>query len=189
MTFSTEGVKTLIWRRGFIYLFKITFSMFIFPIPEDSNVTRSSQSLLVLFDIKLVFMRGTFLAEAFCEICVRKRTRPLDIDPQFYVDNQAKLLSLAFSQMLSAGELSLIKNAIIRCWCYRNKWYSIHLYSSRECGMMPYPIICQIISMASNKTKMDHLCQLLFPLPVCPRRFSAAQDFSISFRSCTCKEL
>lgn len=89
--------------------------MFILPIPEDWKVTRSDQSLLVLFDIKLVFLRKNFLAEAFCEISIRKQTEPWIIHPQFYVDNQGKPLSLAFSQMLSAGKLSLIKNVIIHC--------------------------------------------------------------------------
>lgn len=46
--------------------------MFILPIPEDGKVTRSDQSLLVMFAIKLVFKRGNFLTEAFCEISIRK---------------------------------------------------------------------------------------------------------------------
>lgn len=50
--------------------------MFILPIPEDWKVTRSDQSLFVLFDINLVFLRKNFLVEAFCEISIRKQTEP-----------------------------------------------------------------------------------------------------------------
>lgn len=56
--------------------------MFILPIPEDGKVTRSDQSLLVMFAIKLVFKRGNFLTEAFCEISIRKWT-----DPWIYIHN------------------------------------------------------------------------------------------------------
>lgn len=189
LTFSTYQVKTLSWWRGFIQLFKVTFIPFILHIPGGWKVTRNDQSLAILFDIKIIFMRGNLPAEAFCDISISKIT-----DSSIYTHSSlliTKLNSVPWPSPrgYQQAEFSSPKSTIIHCSCYRSQGCSAHCCCSKACGTMPYSRACPIIQISSNKRRLEgHILISSFPTPhISSRRFSAAEDFSMSFRSCTCK--